>query len=500
MRLEVVSAAAASVVLPLKPTPRALRLAFSFPSSLSVLLALLVVVTVRNRFNDPDMWYHLKIGEIIWKSGSIPRVDVFSFTANGHPWMAQEWLSQVVIYGVYKLGSYTGLMLWLCVLPALLVVASYLLCWLYSGNAKVAFLGGMLVWISSTVGLAIRPHLIGYLLLVCELLILHLGRTRDSRWFLALPALFALWVNCHGSFFFGLVVLAVVLCCAFLDVRWGLLIARAWEKRERKTLAIASMLSLAALLLNPIGLKLALNPLAAMGKLPVNLSQVEEWLPPHFNESRGFVLLAVTGLIMLVPLLRRAELTVQELLLTAMAFGFAALHARMIFVFGILTAPILCRLLADSWDRYEPDRDRPLLNAILIAVSLLTALLVFPNRQNLALQVENGSPVKALDFIRRAGISGRMVNEYIFGGYLIWAAPQYKVFIDGRGDIFELTGVLSEYGEWITVHADPRIMLDKYRIDFCLLAGNSPVTHVLPFLPGWKLVYSDKLATVFARR
>jgi hypothetical protein len=498
MPLESVSPASAPVVVAKKPARRALRLAFSFPVMLCALFGVLTVLTVRSRFNDPDMWIHLRIGEVIWNNRSIPRVDLFSFTANGHPWLAQEWLSQLIIYGTYKFGGYTGLMLCLCVLASLLVAAAYALCSFYSRNAKVAFLGGLLVWLCSTVGLAVRPHLIGYLFLVCELLILQLGASRSSRWFLALPPLFAVWINCHASFFFGLVVLAIILFCSFVQLQWGLLVSQRWEKRKRNTLAIASVLSLAALMVNPFGLKLAINPPSAIGL--VNLMQVQEWLPPRFDHARGFMLLAVTGLILLVPLLRRAKLTIQELALTALGFGYAVLHERMVFIFGILAAPVLCRVVADLWDRYDADRDRPLPNAILIAAALVISIWAFPNRHSLDLQVENGNPVKALEYIRRSGLSGRMVNEYVFGGYLMWAAPEHKVFVDGRADIFDATGVLTEYGKWITVHADPRALLDKYHINFCLLAADSPVTYVLPFLPGWKLVYSDELSTVFARQ
>jgi hypothetical protein len=498
-------------LLPISPEPhikvnqeiwahRGWRAVFSFPVVLACLLTVLTVLTVRARFNDPDLWYHLKIGEIIWNTHSIPRVDHFSFTAYGHPWVAQEWLSQVTLYGVYKFGGYTGLMLWLCVLSSLIVVGAFSLCTLYSGNVKVAFLGGLVTWMFGTIGFAIRPHMIGYLCLMCELLILQLGRSRDPRWFLALPVLFALWINFHGSFFFGLLLLAVVLFCSFVQVQWGLIVSRHWEKSRRNTLAIASVLSLAALTLNPLGLKLVLNPIEVMGRLPVNLAAVQEWQPPRFGEPRGFALLAVMGLIILVPLLRRAELTIEELLLTALVFGFAVLHSRMAFVFGIVAAPILCRVLADSWEGYEPDRDRPLPNAVFITASFLACFFGFPSRHNLDLQIENRSPVKALEFIKQAGLSGPMVNEYVYGGYLIWAAPEYKVFVDGRGDIFELTGVLSEYGNWITVNADPKILLNKYHINFCLLSLGAPVANVLPLVPGWKLVYSDTLSAVFARQ
>src|SRR6185436_15487802 len=89
-----------------------LQLAFSFPVMLASVLVVLSVLTVRSRFNDPDLWWHLKTGEIIWNTHSIPSVDLFSFTTNNHPWTAHEWLSQVTIYGGWKAGGYTGLMIW----------------------------------------------------------------------------------------------------------------------------------------------------------------------------------------------------------------------------------------------------------------------------------------------------------------------------------------------------------------------------------------------------
>jgi hypothetical protein len=92
-------------------------------------------------------------------------------------------------------------MLWLCFFTASLLVAGYYLCRIYSGNAKTGFLGALTIWLFAGIGLSVRPQMIGYLLLVVECLLLHLGRTRTPRWFLGLPPLFAIWVNCHGSFF-----------------------------------------------------------------------------------------------------------------------------------------------------------------------------------------------------------------------------------------------------------------------------------------------------------
>lgn len=476
-----------------------IRRVFSFPVVLAALLVVLTVLTVRERFSDPDMWWHLKTGEIIWNTHSIPRVDVFSYTAAGHPWTAQEWLSELTIYGAYRLGGYTGMMLWLCVAASLIVIGGYVLSALYSRNVKVAFLGGLTVWLFGTVGFAIRPHMLGYLLLLGELLVLHLGRTRDARWFFALPPVFALWINCHSSFIFGLIVLGVVQACSFLEFECGLLVSRRWDGNARKALAAAFGLSITALFLNPLGPKLIWYPIGVMFNQPINIGIISEWQQPEFNSGRGFGLLAIAALILIVPLLRREKLHLQELLLTALPFYLAIRHERMMFVFGILAAPVLCRLLGTAWVGYKPERDSPVLSGMMIALAAIPIMLGFPASRDLTAQVQKQNPLKAVEFLRRSGLSGRMLNEYVYGGYLIWAAPDRKVFVDGRADVYEPAAVLGDYARLTRLNGDPRSVLDKYRIDFCLLARSEPLTRVLPLLHGWRTVYSDQQAIVFER-
>src|SRR5688572_8459730 len=213
-----------------EPSPSLVRRVLSFPAMLGTALVLLAVFTVRERFQDPDLWWHLKTGEIIWNTHSIPTTYIFSFTTNHHSWVPHEWLSEVLIYAAYRMGYYTGLMVWLCVFSSAYLLAPYVLCSSYSGNAKVAFLGSAIAWLFGTIAFSIRPQMIGYLFLTFELLIVHLGRTRNARWFWTLPPLFALWVNCHGSWVFGLMVLGVFLLTSFLELRWGLIVSQQWEK------------------------------------------------------------------------------------------------------------------------------------------------------------------------------------------------------------------------------------------------------------------------------
>jgi hypothetical protein len=478
---------------------RFLQKVFSFPVMLAGLLVVLAVLTVRSRFDDPDMWWHLKTGQIIWTTHAIPTTDLFSYTTNHHPYIAHEWLSQLLIYGAYRFGGYPGLMLWLCFFTSALLIAGYGLCSLYADNAKVGFLGAMTIWLFGTVGFAVRPQMIGYLLLVVELLLLHLGRTRNPRWFLTMPFLFAIWVNCHGSFFLGFIVAGIYLFSSLFNFQRGSLVSPSWAPHRRRMLALALVLSIVAMFANPIGQKQILYPLDTMMHQPIGLSQVSEWQPLQLGDSRGLVFLGLLACIFLLAIVRRTELLWHELLLLALGTWLAASHQRMLFVFGILAAPVLSRLLSTSWEGYNAEQDHSLPNAVILAGSLLAVLWAFPHQRALTEQVERQSPVKAVEFIKTHSLSGPMLNEYVYGGYLIWAVPEHPVFVDGRADVFEQTGVLAEFGRWATLQSGPKELLDKYRINFCLLARKSPMASVLPLLHNWTNIYSDDNSIIFAR-
>ena len=476
-----------------------LRRVFSFPAAISFLLAVLAVLTVRSRFDDPDMWWHLKLGQSIWNTHTIPSTDLYSYTTNHYAYVAHEWLAQLTIYGAYKLAGYSGLMLWLCCVSSAVLIAGYALCSLYSGNAKVAFLGAMTIWFFGTIAFSIRPQLLGYLLLIVELLLLHLGRTRDPRWFFGLPPLLWVWANCHGSFFFGIAVAGTILFSSWVRVESGLLVAMRWEPRQRRLLTWAFVLSSVAVFLNPVGIKLLLYPLKALFVPSIGIEAVSEWQPLQFSDARGIAVLGVLGCFFLIIIMRRCELWWHELLLLAPAAWLAVSHRRLILPFGILAAPVLSRLLANTWEGYEFEKDRPLPNIVLMTASLLTIFWAFPGQKNLTAQVEEQSPVKAVEFLKSHHLPGPMMNEWLYGGYLMWALPEYPDFIDGRGDVFEWAGILAQYGTWMELQRDPNLLLDKYGVNFCLLSRDSKMTTVLPLLQGWSSVYSDDNAVIFVR-
>ena len=479
-------------------TSRAWRRIFSFPVTICGLLAVLGTLTVSARLNDPDTWWHLRLGQFMWKTRSIPQVDVLSYSTARHSVIPHEWLSQLCIFAAYQLGGLTGMMLWLTFFSVALLVAGYAFCTLYSGNAKTSFVGALMIWLFSTVGLAIRPHLIGYLLLIAELTLIHLGRTRSSRWFFALPPLFALWINIHGSFFIGLVVAAIFLLSSFFQFNSGSLSSQAWPRPTQLRFLIAMLLATGCLFLNPGGIRQILYPLDTMFRQPINLANIEEWQPLQLSGQRGVFVLVTLAILFLLIAMRKADLHLHELLLFGIGLWLACSHARLLFVFGILVAPTLSRMLSAVWENYSFEQDRILPNVVMLSLALAAVLIAFPSSKNLSAQVNAANPVKAVEYIRSHHLPGPILNDYRYGGYLIWAAPEYPVFIDGRADLYEWAGVLGPYGRWATLQEDPRLLPSRYGVRTILLPAGAPMVQTLPFVPGWKAVYSDSNAIVFS--
>jgi len=477
--------------------PSVFETLFSFRVLLAAGLVAVFILSIGNRFNDPDLWFHLKLGEVIWNTHKIPSTDLFSHTAYGHPWIAHEWLAQVTIYAAYRLAGYAGLMGWFILVGSTLWVLVFALGYRQARNELAAFLVAVLSFYLGTIGLAIRPQLMGYTFLATEFLLLE-AAARNPRYLFAIPPLFAIWVNCHGSYSFGLGVLGVYWICSFVKGKWGFIAAEGGSRDDRRRLSWTLVLSILALFANPVGWRLPIYPIDLMFHQSTGLSAVTEWAAPQLQDGRTLAMLAAIMGIPLMCLLLRTELKLRELLILGAASFLALQHVRLVFVFGIAVSPILCRIVGSELKRGS-EREHPVANVLLILALAAVSIRTFPDMANIQGQIAKDNPVKALDFIRQSGIHGPMLNEYIFGGYLIWAMPQEKVFVDGRSDVFDWTGVLAEYGRWATLEEDPQLLLNKYGIRLCILTKNSPVGHVMEYLPGWRKAYGDNVAVVFVR-
>jgi hypothetical protein len=469
---------------------------FSFPVMCMFLLVAAIFGYSERGITESDIWWHLRNARDLLQFHSFPRIDTYSFSAAGSPWMNFEWLSEVPFFLAFKAMGLQGLLaLYFAVLVLIYVGVYYRACRAGADckDAAVATLGGICL---GGVSMAPRMLLFGWLCMVGLLLVLdRFRRTGNGLWLL--PPLFALWINLHGSWVFGVIVLALTIASGLVQGEWGLVVTRRWSSGELKKLLLALAASLAALFVNPFGYKLVLYPYTLLLRQQGVMQYIEEWQPVDFSTVNGKLALALIFALLVAALFSRRLWRLDEALLTAFAVWAALSHVRFLFFAGLVLVPILASRLK-LFPPYERELDKPWVNAGIIAAIVGSLIFFFPSAAQLQQKVDEEYPKAALDFMQRQPINGRIFNQYKWGGYMEWNAPELKTFIDGRADIFVYNGVFEDFLSATALKHSLEI-LDKYKIDYVFLQPKQPLDYLLEHSPAWHPIYTDKVAVLFER-
>jgi hypothetical protein len=472
--------------------------AVSFPVLLGMLLVGSVSYALQSFKVDPDVWWHLKTGELILATHTFPLTDSYSWTASGFPWIATEWLGEILWAAVYKFGGLPGLHALHIALGSAIVLSLYAFGSLRAQNCKAGFVATVSLMSLAWVSFSLRPQMIGYLFLIITLIVLERFRRAEYGFVWVLPAIFLLWINIHGSWIIGVGVLALFLVCGLFHRTSGNLETRRWSSDERIRLEVVLVLSLAALTITPYGTELATYPFRYASSLPVNLSAIQEWQPLPFSTFAGKIFLTIVLLILLSQMALRINFQISEALLMAMGIGMACLHRRFLILFVPFTVPFLALLLARWIGGYKQIKDRYVLNFVLLLAICISTLNCIPSKHELEGAVAKRFPVAALEHIRHNSLPGRLFNTYFFGGYMVFSDE--RTFIDGRGDLFEPTGVLSDYLDIRGLKPGALKLLDSYDVRYCLLQPDEPLVTVLDSSSDWKRDYSDTVSVLFIRK
>jgi hypothetical protein len=482
------------------PIVATLKKCFSFPALLGTLLVVANFLVERPLRTEPDTWWHLKYGQDILQTGHFPVGDIYSFTAHGVFRMVYEWAGSIPLAVAYRLGGLRGLDVLLITLTSIIVLLIYYYAHLRCRNSKAAFLAAAAAIPFAFICFTLRPQLVGFILLLLTLICLERYRQGRQKSLWALPPIFLLWVNTHGTFALGLFILGVYWVSGLVSFSWGGLIAERWKPKQRIHIALTFLLSLAVLPITPYGTRMAIYPLSMGFSQPLNVATVMEWqpLPFSFWQTKFLLLLLLAFIIAVVTL--RPTYRLEDIGLFLFATFSTLLHARFVILFAVLVAPIVAELLARWSPPYKPDIDKHAINAVLILGGVVLMCTHLPSRSDMLEHVAKDEPVHAVDYLRQHSVPGPMFNDYAFGGYLVWAlGPKHQVFIDGRADLYEETGVLLDYN--IVEDITPATMgiLRNYGIRSCMVGSDTPLATLLSALPGWDRVYSDNLAAIFVR-
>jgi hypothetical protein len=452
---------------------------------------------------DPDTFWHIRTGQWILQHVQFPTVDVFSYTAIGRPWISTEWLSEVIFALAYNFGGWTFVSDLAAVSCAISVgiVCFYLL--------RHMRLSVALGWTAVT-AVAIkphflaRPHIFSYIILIIWTIELLDAWERDNlaaRTFVLAP-LMAVWANIHGSFTFGLALLAVFVAFSIYENY----VRRDYAKCRR--LVLVGLIVSACGLLTPYGISSALMTEELL-KLKYTIPQIVELQAPDFQNLpiHLFLLIALlTAIAGFGVRLRGPRLVVFVMIL------FVGLSYQRGLVMLFMLAPIIlarpfavsARFLAPQVREAATTPD-PVLQFLqkrpvavpAVCLGLAALATVVPWWRGDIAPPRSIAPAAAIDFVRRNNITGNVFNDYNFGGFLLFS--NIPTFVDGRalpfGDEF-----LHQYFEAILDSTKAFRLLDDYKISWVILLPSRPLVAAMVRSPAWEKVYTDDTSVVFVRR
>jgi hypothetical protein len=465
----------------------------------SSIVAIWVYFLVPRPIEDPDIWWHLRDAAAQLQAHAFLRRDFFSSTAAGAPWINHEWLAELPFYLGWRVAGVAGIYLVTLATVEFIFLGVLLMAWRKSWNLAAALFTTLVACLLSTVSFGPRTLLFGWALLVIELFILEAFATRP-RSIYALPLLFGIWVNTHGSWLIGLVLLGVFILCGTWTLPWESIQPGSWSPSQRRRLWTVVLLCGGALFVNPYGWRLIVYPFDLAFHQKLNIANVAEWQPVNFQSARGLILLATLGLLFLSQLVKpsaRPRWRLDELAFVLIGTYAAVIHARFLFLAGILILPVLAGQLKGHTTRWL-QLDKPRINAaFLIAMLLVVVNRAVHGTANVPKQEEQ-FPVAALPFLKTFQPHGRVFNEFLWGGYIGYYAPQVPVFIDSRVDIFEYNGVLRDYLDIIRVKRSLEL-LDQYQIRYVFFERDRPLVYLLDHTKEWRTDYDDGKVVLLER-
>ncbi|HXG50507.1 MAG TPA: hypothetical protein VNN77_03760 [candidate division Zixibacteria bacterium] len=458
---------------------------------------------------DGDTGYHIRAGEFILARRTVPKADIFSFWEPPLPWMAHEWLSEVIMAIVHAATGLTGMVVMFSFVLALTFALLYKMLREHRTDALLALVVTYLAAVSSALHWLARPHVFSLLLTVVWYRLLNRFQYGGRGRLGLLPLVALLWVNLHGGFILGLVLLGIYAACNVVAAATDPLDSQSHWIRAGK-LSVCLLACIAVSVVNPRGWDMLIFPFQLTSNRFI-LDHISEFLSPNFHRPLPFKYL----LMLCVALLAwtKTRLDWIELALILIFTYMALFSARYIPLWAIVTAPILCRLArrtiaelpprlgafwqtrAGNLERIE-QRTRSYVwsGAGLAVVATLVATGAF--------KVDFDAkrfPAEAVEFLRREHIPGRMFNDDEYGDYLIYKAwPQYRVSFDGRSDMYgEKMG--REYLKMVQVLPGWEKTAEDYGIGWVFVPTRSSLAAVLAAREDWRPIYSDRVATIFVR-
>jgi hypothetical protein len=495
-----------------------------------LLLSLACGPLTRRLLGDGGTGWHIRTGQIILCTHAIPRADPFSISTAPKPWYAWEWLYDSALAAVYNLAGLNGVGL----LGALLIAATFTVLFrtmLRRGTSVVLAVLLLLAAASaSTIHFFARPHVVSWLFTLAWFGLLdsseRLGRM-GRLW--CLPLLMLVWVNMHGGFLIGFVLLGIYLAGAGWEfLKAGGETERSSSLRRAGTLTWVGLLSVLATFVNPYGYRLHLHIYRYLTNRFL-MDHIDEFLAPNFHGIAQQCFAAILLITLLTVMASPRKPRLSELLLVLLAVYSGLLASRNIPVAAMLLVLVSGAMIpavagegarserVAAWLRSALAREQSFAARMtrlefglrghgwLLAV---TALLVWTclhqgqlgKRRIMDVQFSpTRFPVTAVDYIVEHRIFTPVFSTDAWGGFLIYRLyPHSRVVVDDRHDLYG-EAFFKRYLNIVRVQPGWREDLEGMHADWALVPHNAALANILQVAGGWKIAYQDGISILFQR-
>ena len=480
------------------------------------LLALLAFTGLSVRLlGDAGIGWHIRTGQLILASHEIPRVDPFSSMA-GQPWFAWEWLYDVVVGWLDRAAGLNGVVLLTALIIAGLFAWTFRLMLRRGTNVLVALVLVLLAVSAAMIHFQARPHVVSWLFTVAWFWVLESGEknragahsdslssaSASSRsWPLwALPLLMVVWVNVHGGFLIGFVLLGIY----WVDAVWQWFSQKedrfesALQKirmgRRVRNLTIAGILSAVATLVNPYGFKLHIHIYQYLTNSFL-MDHIDEFQSPNFHYVAQKCFAGLLLLTMVAFAAKRRKVSASDGLLVLFAV-YAGLYAsRNIPVSSLLLILVIGPWLSDGMER--------LAERVAAAVIVMTCWIAAHGGKMGIEQLMDAHfdakrfPARAVDYLEKNGIAGPTLSPDYWGGYLIYRLyPRARVVVDDRHDFYG-GEFLKSYLKMVHVEPGWEDFLRQHPAGCVVVPKESALANILAETADWRRTYADEAAVVF---
>ena len=486
------------------------------------LLGILVFTPLSVRLlGDAGIGWHIRTGQNILSAHAVPRIDRFSSTMNGRPWLAWEWLYDGMVGGLDSAFGLNGVVWFTALVVAAVFAGMFQFLVRRATNLFAALVLVLLAIAASTIHFLARPHVLSWLFTLVWFWILDsterkcmAGDGLSSRWLWFLPASMLLWVNVHGGFLLGFVLLGIFWLgslwtwLSFSESRIEDSLRKIAAGKRARHLTSVGLLSALASFVNPYGWKLHAHVFSYLSNRFL-IDHIDEFQSPNFHgiAQKCFLTLLLVSIAVLISLGRKLSLSHVLVVLFAIYAGLYASRNIPIsaILLGMVIGPLLPSIgLAERFSQRMLAVETGMRGHLWVLAGIVLTSVVAANGGRIGSSQwmdahfdPQRMPVQAVDYLRSQGAATPILAPDYWGGYLIYRLyPQAQVVVDDRHDLYG-EQFLRPYLKWLHAEEGWDEFLREHPAGDIVLPRKSALATVLTESAAWKKAYADDVAVVF---